>query len=289
VGLVDAYLIPTVDGVAFGLLLFTVAAGLTVAFSVGGVLNLAHGSLYTLGAYTAAVLSDGTWSGLALAVGVGTAAGAAGGGVLAAAVAPLAGRGHLAQALLTFGAALVAADLLATVFGPDDLPVIIPSELGTSASIAGHRYPAWRLAFIAVAVLLAGVGWLALERTRVGAQVRAAVDDPQMLACLGTNPRMVQAGVLAAAGGLAGMVGVLGAPIIGPGPGTANAVLLLSLVVVVLGGLGSIPGVLVAALAVGQIQTLGVTLRADWAPFLLFAAMAAALIAHSPRSGGSRA
>ncbi len=288
-GLVDAYLIPTVDGVAFGLLLFTVAAGLTVAFSVGGVLNLAHGSLYTLGAYTAAVLSDGTWSGLALAVGVGTAAGAAGGGVLAAAVAPLAGRGHLAQALLTFGAALVAADLLATVFGPDDLPVIIPSELGTSASIAGHRYPAWRLAFIAVAVLLAGVGWLALERTRVGAQVRAAVDDPQMLACLGTNPRMVQAGVLAAAGGLAGMVGVLGAPIIGPGPGTANAVLLLSLVVVVLGGLGSIPGVLVAALAVGQIQTLGVTLRADWAPFLLFAAMAAALIAHSPRSGGSRA
>ncbi len=288
-GLVDAYLIPTVDGVAYGLLLFTVAAGLTVAFSVGGVLNLAHGSLYTLGAYVAAALSDGTWSGIALAVGVGAAVGGAGGGMLAAAVAPLSGRGHLAQALLTFGAALVAADGLATLFGPNELPVLIPSELGTSASIAGHRYPAYRLAFIAIAVLLAGVGWLVLARTRVGARVRAAVDDPQMLACLGTNPRMVQAGVLAAAGGLAGMVGVLGAPIIGPGPGTANAVLLLSLVVVVLGGLGSVPGALVAAVAVGQIQTLGVALRADWAPFLLFAAMAAALIARPRRLVGSRA
>ncbi len=288
-GLVDAYLIPSVDGVAFGLLLFTVAGGLTLAYGVGGVLNLAHGSLYTIGAYTAAALSDGTWTGLALAVAVGTLMGATGGGMLAAAVAPLAGRGHLAQALLTFGVALVAADLLATLFGPDELPVVIPSVLGASATIAGHRYPAYRLAFIAIAVLLAGAGWLALAHTRVGARVRAAVDDPQMLACLGTNPRMVQAGVLAAAGGLAGMVGVLGAPIIGPGPGTANAVLLLSLVVVVLGGLGSVPPVLAAALAVGQIQTLGITLAADWAPFLLFAAMAAALIAHPPRSVGSPA
>src|SRR5438034_11050106 len=103
---------------------------MTVAFSVGGVLNLAHGSLYALGAYTAAALGDGTWTGLVAAVVVGTVAGAGGGGVLAAAVAPLAGRGHLAQALLTFGAALVAADGLTTVFGPDELPVAIPRELG---------------------------------------------------------------------------------------------------------------------------------------------------------------
>jgi len=209
--------------------------------------------------------------------------------VLAAAVAPLAGRGHLAQALLTFGAALVAADLLTTVFGPDEQPVAIPTELSTSATIAGHRYPAYRLAFIAIAIGLAGLGWLAAARTRVGARVRAAVDDPQMLACLGINPRTVQAGMLAAAGGLAGLAGVLGAPILGPGPGTANTVLLLSLVVVVLGGLGRILGALVAAFVVGLVHTLGVTLAADWAPFLLFAAMAAVLVVRPARPAGSPA
>jgi branched-subunit amino acid ABC-type transport system permease component len=289
VGLVDAYLIPTLDGAAYGLLLFVVAAGLTAAFSVGGVLNLAHGSLYAVGAYTAAALGDGTWTGLALAVAVGIVAGAAGGGVLAAAVAPLAGRGHLAQALLTFGAALVAADGLTTVFGPDELPVAIPTALDASTSIAGHRYPAYRLAFIAAALALAAAGWVAVAHSRVGARVRAAVDDPQMLACLGVNPRTVQAGVLATAGGLAGLAGVLGAPILGPGPGTANAVLLLSLVVVVLGGLGRILGALAAAVVVGLIHTLGVTLAAGWAPFLLFAAMAAALIIRPARQAGSPA
>lgn len=288
-GLVDAYLIPTLDGAAYGLLLFTVAAGLTAAFSVGGVLNLAHGSLYAVGAYTAAALGDGTWTGLALAVGVGTVAGAAGGGMLAAAVAPLAGRGHLPQALLTFGAALVAADALTTLFGPDELPVTLPTELGATATIAGHSYPRYRLVFIAVAIALAAGGWLGIARSRVGARVRAAVDDPQMLACVGVNPRLVQAGVLAAAGGLAGVAGVLGAPILGPGPSTGNAVLLLSLVVVVLGGLGRILGALAAAFVVGLIQTLGVTLAAGWAPFLLFAAVAAVLVTQPVRLAGRSA
>lgn len=233
--------------------------------------------------------ATGPWTGLALAVGVGTVAGAAGGGALACAVAPLAARGHLAQALLTFGAALVAADGLTTVFGPDELPVAVPAELGARATIAGHRYPAYRLVFIAVAIGLAGAGWLGVARSRVGARVRAAVDDPQMLACVGVNPRLVQAGVLATAGGLAGLAGVLGAPILGPGPGTANAVLLLSLVVVVLGGLGRILGALLAAFVVRLIQTLGVTLAADWAPFLLFAAMAAVLVARPARVAGRQA
>ncbi len=288
-GVLDAYLVPTVDAAAYGLLLFTVAAGLTVAFSVGGVLNLAHGSLYAVGAYTAAAVNDGTGRALALALVVGTVAGAAGGGVLAVAVVPLAGRGHLAQALLTFGAALVAVDLLTTLFGPNELPVAIPAELGASASIAGHRYPVYRLVFIAVAVALATAGWLAVARTKVGARVRAAIDDPQMLACLGVSPRTVQAGVLAVAGGVAALAGVLGAPILGPGPGTANAVLLLSLVVVVLGGLGRVLGALAAAFAVGLIQTLGITLAAGWAPFLLFAAMAAVLVARPPRPDRSQA
>lgn len=277
-GLLDAYLIPTIDGLAYGLLLFTVAAGLTLAFGVGDVLNLAHGTLYAAGAYTAAALGDGSWLMLGVAVLAGTAIGATGGGLLSVALIPLTGRGHLTQALLTFGLALVGGAVLVLAFGADDLRPTIPSTLDTAVTIAGHRYPAYRLLFIVTASVLAAAGWLIIRRTRAGARVRAVVDDRDMLACLGTSPRTVLGGVLAVGGGLAGLAGALGAPIIGPGPHTANTVLLLSLVIVVLGGRGSIGGAFAAAIVVGQVQSLGVVLIPAWAPYLLFAAMAAVLV-----------
>ncbi|MFG3053258.1 hypothetical protein ACGFZP_20210 [Kitasatospora sp. NPDC048239] len=287
-GLIDAHLVPAVDGVAYGLLLYVAAAGLTLAFGTGDVLNLAHGTLYAVGAYTAATLSDGSWGGLLLALAVGTAAAGAGGGLLAALTAPIRRRGHLAQALLTFGVALVGGDLLSTVAGPDELPVVLPAVLDGSADLGGHRYPVYRLAFILVAALLAAAGQLLLRRTRAGALLRATVDDAAMVAGLGTDPRLVHAAVLAGAGALAGLAGVLGAPIIGPGPRTADTVLLLSLIVVVLGGLGSVLGALVAAVAVGEVQTLGVDLAPDAAPYLLFAAMAAALVLRGRGARGAR-
>ncbi len=280
-GLLDAHLIPAVDGVAYGLLLFVVAAGLSLAFGTAGVLNLSHGTLYAIGAYTGAELSDGTWGGLALGLAAGTAAACAAGAGLSAATAPLAGRGHLAQALLTFGLALIGGDLLIQLFGADELPVRVPEALDTSVKLLGHRYPAYRLGFIVMAVLLAAFGTWVLTRTRMGTAVRAAADDPQMLATTGHSPRAVHTGVLAAAGALAGAAGVLGAPIIGPGPGTSENVLMLSLVVVVLGGLRSLWATLAAAVAVGEVQTLGVSVAPDLAPYLLFAAMAAVLAARS--------
>lgn len=272
---------PAVDGVAFGLLLFVVAAGLSLAFGTAGVLNLSHGTLYAIGAYTGAELSDGTWGGLALGLAAGTAAACVAGAGLSAATAPLARRGHLAQALLTFGLALIGGDLLIQVFGADELPVRVPEALDSSVTLLGHRYPAYRLCFIVMAVLLAACGTWVLTRTRMGAAVRAAADDPQMLAATGRNPRAVHTGVLAAAGALAGAAGVLGAPIIGPGPGTSENVLMLSLVVVVLGGLRSLWATFFAAIAVGEVQTLGVSLAPDLAPYLLFAAMAAVLVLRS--------
>lgn len=274
----DPYLIPAIDGLAYGLLLFTVAAGLTLAFGVGDVLNLAHGTLYAVGAYLAAALGDGSWAGLGLAVVVGTAAGAAGGGLLSVALTPLAGRGHLTQALLTFGVAMAGGAVLVLAFGADDLRPVIPAALDSAVMIGGHRYPGYRLGFIAAALVFAGCGWLVIRRTRAGARVRAVVDDRDMLACLGTNPRTVLAAVLAAGGALAGLAGALGAPIIGPGPRTAELVLLLSLVIVVLGGRGSIVGAFVAAIAVGQVQSLGVVLAPAWSPYLLFGAMAVVLV-----------
>ncbi|WP_445277136.1 branched-chain amino acid ABC transporter permease [Streptomyces sp. DSM 41033] len=279
--LLDAHLVPAVDGVAFGLLLFVVAAGLSLAFGTAGVLNLSHGMLYAIGAYTGAALSDGTWGGLVLGLAAGTAAACTAGAGLSAATAPLARRGHLAQALLTFGLALVGGDLLIQLFGADELPVRVPETLDSSVRLLGHRYPAYRLCFIVMAVLLAAFGTWVLTRTRMGAAVRAAADDPQMLATTGHSPRAVHTGVLAAAGALAGAAGVLGAPIIGPGPGTSENVLMLSLVVVVLGGLRSLWATLAAAVAVGEVQTLGVSLVPDLAPYLLFAAMAAVLVLRS--------
>lgn len=287
-----SYLIPVVNGVAYGLLLFVVAGGLTLAFG-GGVLNLAHGATFTLGAYSAGLLTDGTWAGLAAAVAVGTVAGAGAGGVLSAAVIPIAARGHLTQALLTLGIALVAGALLVLAFGAHELRPDLPAVLDQPVAIAGRRYPGYRLGFIALAAVLAGSGWLVLARTRAGARVRAMACDPQMLACLGTSPRLVLAGVLTTGGALAGVAGVLGAPIIGAGPGTADWVLLLSLIVVVTGGLGSVPGAFVAAIGVGQVTSLGPVVAPELAPYLLFVAMVAALLLRrrpvpAPATGGDR-
>jgi branched-subunit amino acid ABC-type transport system permease component len=286
VGRLDAYLIPAIDGVAYGLLLFVVAAGLALCFGVANILNLAHGTLYAVGAYAAAAISGGGAGGLLLALLVGVVAAAGAGAALAGLVAPVAAGDHLAQALLTFGVALAGGGLLVVAFGPEDLPVAVPAALDRAVSLAGRPYPAYRLALVGAAALI-GLGlWLLVRRTRAGMLVRAAADDAEMVACLGISPARVRVAVLAVAGALAGAAGVLGAPLIGPGPGAAATVLLLSLVVVVLGGvvsggLGSVGGTLLAAVAVGEIQTLGVALAPGAAPFLLFAAMTAALAARA--------
>lgn len=280
-GRLDAYLIPALDGVAYGLLLFVAAAGLVLCFGVANILNLAHGTLYAIGAYTAGALSDGGWTGLLVALPAGVAAAAAAGVVLAGLLAPVARRDHLSQALLTFGVALAGGGLLVAAFGPDDLPVRVPGALDRPVVLAGHPYPAYRLLFIVAAAAVAVALSIVVVRTRAGLLVRAAADDPEMVACLGVSPGRLRLGVLTAAGALAGGAGVIGAPIIGPGPGTAATVLLLSLVVVVLGRVGSVSGTLLAALAVGEIQTLGVALAPTAAPFLLFTAMAVTLAVRS--------
>jgi branched-chain amino acid transport system permease protein len=281
-----SYVIPAVNGVAYGLLLFVVAGGLALAFG-GGLLNLAHGATFALGAYAAGLLTDGSWAGLAAAAGVGTVAGAAAGGLLSVAVIPIAARGHLRQALLTLGIALVVGALLVIAFGAHELRPDLPAVFDRPVHIAGQRYPGYRLAFIALAGVLAATGWLVLARTRAGARVRAMACDPNMLACVGTSPRLVLAGVLTTGGALAGLAGVLGAPIIGAGPATADWVLLLSLIVVVVGGLGSVPGAFVAAIGVGQVNSLGVLLVPELAPYLLFAAMALALLLRRQPAGAA--
>ncbi|MEH1124738.1 branched-chain amino acid ABC transporter permease [Micromonospora sp. CPCC 206061] len=275
------YAVTAVDGIAFGLLLFTVAAGLTLIFGVMDVLNLAHGSLYLAGAYLAYLLSGGDLLRLGAALAVGVVVGAAGGAALAAAMRPIAGHGHLDQALATLGIAFVAADGFTTGFGGAPLPTDPPRLLAGSISLAGHGYPIYRLLFIAIAGLLAIGLHLVITRTRHGVMLRATVADPAMAAATGINTRRVQGAALAAGGVLAVTAGVLGAPLLGPAPGVDTTVLVLSLIVVVIGGSSSIPGTLAAALVVGQVQTVGVIVAPSVAPFALLAVLLVTLTART--------
>lgn len=279
------YAVTALDGVAFGLLLFVVAAGLTLIFGVMGVLNLAHGSLYLAGAALAYLLTNGGLAGLAVAVTAGALVGAACGAGLGVIMRPLERYGRLGQALATLGLALLAADAYNTVFGGAPLLANPPSALAGSISVAGFGYPVYRLVFIGIAILLGLTLHLVVARSHYGAALRATVADPGMAAATGINTRTVQTSAMAGGGALAVTGGVLGAPLLGPAPGVDNTVLVLSLIIVVIGGAGSIPGTLAAALLVGQVQTVGVLAAPTAAPFLLFAVLLAALAArnrHSP-------
>lgn len=272
-GWLDANFISMVDGVAYGLLLFTLAVGLSLIFGMMDVLNLAHGLLYLFGAYAAYLFSGGGWFGFLLAIVVGLALGVVGGAGLAVMTQPLADRGHLDQALLTLGVAFVVADLLFAYFPNEIVPTSAPGALQESTSLLGHSYPLYRLVFIGIAAVLAALVYLLFERSHLGALVRATVADRAMVQAMGVDTRKVMLGVFAFGAALATVGGVLGAPIIAPGPGVDETVLVLSLVVVVVGGLGSVRGALLGALLIGQVQTLGVALAQSYAPFLLFGAM----------------
>jgi branched-subunit amino acid ABC-type transport system permease component len=267
------YAVTALDGIAYGLLLFVVAAGLTLIFGVMGVLNLAHGSLYLAGAAIAYLLTNGSIAGLAVALAAGTAFGALSGAGLAVAMRPLARHGRLAQALATLGLALLAADAYNTAFGGAPLLANPPTLLAGSITIDRFGYPVYRLVFIAIAVLLGLALHMVIARSHFGIALRATVADSAMAAATGINTRAVQTVAMAAGGVLAVAGGVLGAPLLGPAPGVDNTVLVLSLIIVVIGGAGSIPGTLAAALLVGQVQTLGILAAPTAAPFLLFAVL----------------
>lgn len=274
-------LVTIVDGVAFGVLLFTIAVGLSLVFGIMDVLNLAHGALYLAGAYLAvrfagdgqATLGAFVLAGLA-AVAVGAGAGAG----LAVLTRPLAARGHLDQALLTLGVALIVGDLLSARFGDDVQSVPPPAFLAGSVAIAGRQYPSYRLAVIVAGLALAVLVYLLVERSRAGALVRATVADAPMARALGVDTGRLLVATFAAGVALACLGGVLGAPVLGAYPGLDERVLILGLVVVVLGGLGSIPGAFVGAMVVGQVEVLGVSLLPRYASFLVFGTMAVVLL-----------
>ncbi len=276
----DDNLVSILNGFAIGALLFILAVGLSIVFGMMDVLNLAHGALYLGGAYLGHqfISGDGGWSGWLLALGAALLAGLLAGGVLSVMTEPLARRPHLDQALLTLGVALVVAELLAIGYGNDVLRVPAPPGLDGSVQVAGNTYPVYRLVLIGIGAMLALVVYLVVERTTVGALVRASVADREMVAAIGVDNRKVKLAVLGAGSSLAALAGVLGGPVYGAGPGLDERVLILALVVVVIGGLGSLRGALIGALLIGQVESLGRALVPDFASFVLFGALALVLI-----------
>ncbi len=286
-------LVSVLNGLSIGFLLFILAVGLSIVFGMMDVLNLAHGALFLGGAYLGAAFA-GSWGGFLAALGIAAVGGLVAGALLSVMTEPLRKRSHLDQALLTLGVAFVVAEVLIIAFGDDPLSAAAPPGLDGSVSVFGAVYPTYRLALIGVGAVLAVVVYLVVERTRIGALVRATVADREMVATIGIDNRLVTGAVFAVGSLLATTAGVLGGPIYGARPGLDATVLILALVVVVIGGLGSVRGALVGALIIGQVDTLGRVLLPELASFVLFAALALVLVLRpqglfgGPASVGAR-
>jgi len=245
------------NGIQFGVLLFLMAAGLTLVFGIMSFVNLAHGSLYMAGAYVAALTAARTGS-FTLAL-VAAVAGLFVLGLLLDRLgfAALHRRDHLDQVLATFGVVLFANEAVRMLFGNAPLYMDAPAALAQPVVIAGFNYPAYRGSII-VAGLAVAIGLhVLIERTRLGMLIRAGASNRRMVSALGVNVGWLARLVFALGAALAGLAGAMVGPILSIQPGMGEPVLILTLVVIVVGGIGSIRGALFGALVVGIVDTLG--------------------------------
>ena len=264
------------NGVQLGILLFLVAAGLTLVFGVMDFINLAHGVQYMLGAYVAATLGVWTgsfWLGLLLTLPVTVVLGLA---LELLVFRHLYGRDHLSQVLATFGVILTVDEAVRAIWGSAPLAVLQPGGwLGGGVELMpGFSYPVYRLAIVAIGLGVAVLLWLLVEHTRVGMLVRAGATHPATVSALGVNIRRLFTLVFGFGAMLAGLAGGLAGPVFAVAPGMGDGVLILAFVVIVIGGIGSIRGAFLAALLVGLLDTLGRALLPDGLRLVMHAAAA---------------
>ena len=265
------------NGLSFGALLFVLAAGLSLVFGMMDVVNLAHGSFYMLGAYVAlAVVQAGGsfWLAFVLAP---LLLGALGLVLEPLLLRRLRGR-HLDQVLLTIGVALVIVDLIGLVWGREVRSLPSPPGLEGSVDIFGSAYPVYRLFVIGFGAVLAAALAFVYRRTRIGMLIRAGVGDAQMLSALGVNTDRLFAVTFGVGSALAGLAGVVAAPVFGMQPGMDVDGLIYSLIVVVVGGLGTLEGAVAGSALVGPVDTFGKVLFQEFALALIFAIMALVLL-----------
>ncbi|MFZ2066050.1 MAG: branched-chain amino acid ABC transporter permease [Xanthobacteraceae bacterium] len=246
------------NGVQLGMLLFLLAAGLTLIFGIMDLVNLAHGSLYMLGAYFAATFAAVTGSFVLGALLALLATAAAGMVLEVIAIRPLYGRPHLDHVLGTFGLLLFFNELVRLVWGPAGMTLSLPSEMLRAVQILpGLYYPLYRLVIILVALAVAALLYLVVMRTRLGMLIRAGASNREMVGALGINIKLLYTLVFGLGAALAGFAGLMQAPILTVQIGMGENILILAFVVIVIGGIGSIRGAFVAAVIVGLIDTLG--------------------------------
>jgi len=246
------------NGLQFGLLLFLLAAGLTLVFGIMDLVNLAHGSLYMVGAYFAATfvaLTDSFLIGAILALGATILVGMA---VEVVALRRLYGRDHLDHVLGTFGLILFFNEAVRIVWGPAGMTLRLPDWLNTSVPILpGLDYPTYRIAIIVTALLVALFLYVLVMRTRVGMLIRAGATNREMTSALGVNINLLYTLVFGLGAALAALAGLMQAPIQTVQIGMGENILILAFVVIIIGGIGSIRGAFIAAIMVGLIDTIG--------------------------------
>ena len=273
------FLIQLLNSVQYGLLLFMLAAGLTLIFGIMGVVNLAHGSFYMLGAYLA-------WS---LSVYFGSLSLAILSGAVLSVIFGLAlewllfrhfyQRDHLDQVLLTFGLIYIFEEVRSIIWGDDVHGVTIPALLSASIPLTENlSYPVYRLFMSGVCIALAIGLYLLISKTRLGMKIRAGAFNRDMAGALGINIKLIHAVVFALGVTLAAVAGMLAAPVASVYPNMGSQVLIMCFVVVVIGGIGSVRGALIAALLVGLVDTFGKVLLPQVAGMLVYMLMAAVLL-----------
>ena len=273
------FFIQLLNSVQYGLLLFLLAAGLTLIFGIMGVVNLAHGSFYMLGAYMAYALTA-AWDNLALAILAGTLISITVGWLLEKLLFKhFYHRSHLDQVLLTFGLIYIFEELRSLLWGDDVHNVGVPAVLDWSIQLTDTlSYPAYRLFMLAMCSALALGLWLLISKTKLGMKIRAGAFNSDMAQALGINIVRLHSLVFAMGVALAALSGMLIAPLSSVYPHMGAQVLIMCFVVVVIGGIGSVRGALTAALLVGLVDTFGKVLLPQFASMLVYVLMALVLL-----------
>ena len=245
------------NGLQLGMLLFLLSAGLTLVFGIMNFVNLTHGSIYMFGAYFGATAYNlsGSFSLAILAAVVGTTL--LGALLERIALSTLYARDHLDQVLCTFGLMLVANEAVRFVWGPSGLYISAPHFLSGAVTIGDWSYPVYRAAIIVVGAVVASGLYVVIQHTRIGMLIRAGAANATMVDALGVNIGRLNLAIFAIGAGLAGLAGVMAAPLLSVQPGMGDHVLILTFVVIVTGGIGSIRGALYGALIVGVVDTMG--------------------------------
>jgi branched-chain amino acid transport system permease protein len=269
----EFWIAQTFNGLSYGALLFLLASGLSLIFGVMRIVNLAHGSYFMLGGYVGLSVVWRTGSFVSALIAGAVAVGLIGIGLERLFLRRLPGQ-TLGQVLMTIGFALIFQDAALLIWGGDPYTIPVPPLLQGAIRVGPSSFPRYRI-FIIAAALVVGVGlWLALERTRAGALIRAAVDDAEMARGVGINVPVVSLVVFALGACLAALGGVIGGAFLGVYPGADFEVLPYAFVVVIVGGLGSLPGAMVGSLLVGLLDNFGKALFPELSYFTLFAPMA---------------